>query len=140
MRQICWIAVLVSALCSQVYTSALAASDIYLTDVIKRSPYAHALSNLLNGSRDLPAWIRQTEKVAGDYVGDPMVNSTVDGIRYELFTTCKPHECSDSQFEVMFAPNGAQAWAAYAQTGKPLIFLGAPNAAQRAALRAALQQ
>lgn len=144
MRQICWMTFLVSALCpwvccSWVSSSALAANGVYLTDVIKNSPYALALSNLLKSSGDLPAWTKQTLKVSGDYVGDPMVNSTVEGTRYELFTTCKPHDCSNSQLEVMFAPGGAQAWAGYAETGKPIIFLGAPSAAQQTALRAALQ-
>jgi Inhibitor of vertebrate lysozyme (Ivy) len=139
MRQVCWMACLFSAFCPWGYSSVLAANDVYLTDVIKNSPYALALSNLLRSSRDLPAWTKQTLKVSGDYVGDPMVNSTVDGTSYELFTTCKPHDCSDSQLEVMFAPNGAQAWAAYAETGKSIVFLGAPNAAQQAALGAALQ-
>jgi hypothetical protein len=39
----------------------------------------------------------------------------------------------------MFAPNGTRAWAAYAETGKPIVFLGAPSAAQQSALKVALQ-
>jgi hypothetical protein len=39
----------------------------------------------------------------------------------------------------MFAPNGAQAWAAFAATGKPILILGAPSTAQQSALKAALQ-
>ena len=139
MRQICWIIFIVSAFCLLICSPVLASSDIYLTDAIKNPSYAQSLSNLLKGSRDLPSWTRQTLKTSGDYVGDPMTTSMVDGISYELFTTCKPHDCSDSQLEVMFAPTGVHAWAAYAETGKPIIFLGAPSAPQHAALKAALQ-
>jgi hypothetical protein len=139
MRRIGWIAVTISVFFSLGCSIVMASDDIYLTDTIKKPAYAQSLSNLLKDSRDLPAWTKQTLKVSGDYVGDPMVSSNVDGTSYELFTTCKPHDCSDSQLEVMFAPNGAQAWAAYAETGKPIVFLGAPSAAQQASLRAALQ-
>ena len=139
MRRIGWIAVTISVFFSLGCSIVLASNDIYLTDAIKNSAYARSLSNLLKGSRDLPSWTKQTLKVSGDYVGDPMVSSTVDGIRYELFTACKPHDCSDSLLEVMFTPNGAQAWAAFAETGKPILFLGAPSAAQQSALKAALQ-
>jgi hypothetical protein len=139
MRRICWIAVTVSALCSSVCSSVLASNDVYLTAAIKKPAYARSLSNLFKGSRHLPAWTKQALKASGDYVGDPMTNSTIDGVRYELFTTCKPHDCSDSRFEVMFAQNGVQVWAAYAETGKPMVFLGTPSAAQQAALRSALQ-
>jgi hypothetical protein len=139
MQRICWIAVTVSALCCSVCSSVLASSEVYLTDAMGKSTYVQSLSNLLKGSRDLPVWTKQTLKASGDYVGDPMTNSMVDGVSYELFTTCKPHDCSDNQFEVMFAPNGAQAWAAYSETGKPIVFLGTPSAAQKLALKAALQ-
>lgn len=139
MRQICRIIFTVPAFCLLICSPVLASNDVYLTDAIKNLGYAQSLSNLLKGSRDLPAWTKQTLKTSGDYVGDPMTNSTVEGISYELFTTCKPHDCSDSQLEVMFAPSGAQAWAAYTEAGKPIVFLGTPGAAQRAALKAALQ-
>jgi hypothetical protein len=75
----------------------------------------------------------------GDYVGVPRTFSTVGSTNDELFNTCKPHARSDNQLVIMFAPNGAQAWAAYAEAGKPIVFLGAPSAAQQSALKAALQ-
>jgi hypothetical protein len=84
-------------------------------------------------------WTQQILKPTGDFVGVPRTFSTAGSTNDELFNTCKPHACSDNQLVIMFAPNGAQAWAAYAETGKPIVFLGAPSAAQQSALKAALQ-
>jgi hypothetical protein len=135
MRQLSWIVLVVCAACS----TALAENDVYLTEAIKNQIYAQALSNLLKASHGLPPWTQQTLKPTGDYVGVPRTFSTAGSTNYELFNTCKPHACSDNQLVIMFAPNGAQAWAAYAETGKPILFLGAPSAEQQSALKAALQ-
>ncbi len=136
MRQLFWAFILVCTVCS----AAVAANDTYLTDAIKTPSYLRALTNLLKSSRNLPTWTKQVLKTSGDYVGTPVVYSTVDGTRYELFNTCKPHDCSDSKLEVIFSPGGAQAWGAFMEKGKSISYLGAPSPAQQSALKTALQQ
>jgi hypothetical protein len=135
MRRLLWIVLVACTACS----TASAENDVYLTDAIKNQTYAQTLSNLLKASHGLPPWMQQTLNPIGDYVGVPRTFSTAGSTNYELFNTCKPHSCSDNRLVIMFAPNGTQAWAAYAETGKPIVFLGAPSAAQQLALKAALQ-
>ncbi len=115
------------------------AAEPYLFDVIKKPAYARALTGLLKGARDLPDWTRRLLNPRGDYVAAPADYVTIEGIRYELFSACKPHACSDSRVEVMFAPNGAQAWAGVSDDGKPITWLGAPGPAQQQAMQGALQ-
>jgi hypothetical protein len=88
---------------------AVAAGETYLTDAIQNPSYARALTSLLRHSRNLPNWTKQLLKTSGDYVGTPVSYLTIDGTRYELFGTCKPHECDNNRLEVMFSPNGTQA-------------------------------
>jgi hypothetical protein len=79
-------------------------------------------------------------KTSGNYVGTPVAYSTVDGIRYELFYACKPHDCDNNGMELMFAPHGAKVWAAMVQDGKSVTYLGTPNGAQQAALKEAFRK
>jgi len=127
---------LVSAACS----IAVAADDTYLADAIRNPSYFRALTNLLKEYRDLPRWTKQVLETSGDYVGGTAIYSTVDGTKYELFHTCKAHDCSDNQLEVMFSPNGTQVWGAIMESGKSITYLGAPSPAQQSALKAALQR
>jgi hypothetical protein len=122
------------------YAGVLAASDTYLTDAIKSPSYIRALTKLLGDSAGLPNWTQQLLKTSGDYVGTPAAFATVAGAKYELFHACKAHDCTGNELEVMFAPNGAQAWGALIDNGKPLSYLGAPSPAQQSALKTALQQ
>jgi hypothetical protein len=117
----------------------VAADATYLADAIKNPSYSRALTELLAKSRTLPSWTLQVLKTSGNYVGSPVVSSTVDGAKYALFHTCKAHDCSENQMELMFSPNGAQAWGAVMESGKSISYLGAPGPAQRSALKTGLQ-
>jgi hypothetical protein len=136
MRRWCGILILACAACS----AAVAASDIYLTDAIKNPAYLAALSTLLETAPSLPGWTRQVLNRSGNYVGTPVVYATIDGARYELFHACMAHDCADNALEVMFSPDAARAWGAIIVNGKPIAYLGRPNAAQQSALRDALRQ
>lgn len=136
MRQLYCALVLTCAVCS----NAAAANQAYLTDAIKNPAYLRSLTSLLKNAGKLPSWTRQVLKTSGNYVGTPVAYSTVDGIRYELFYACKPHDCDNNGMELMFAPHGAKVWAAMVQDGKSVTYLGTPNAAQQAALKEAFQK
>lgn len=136
MRQIYRALVLLCAACS----SAAAANQTYLTDAIKNPAYLRSLTNLLKNSRKPPSWTRQVLKTSGNYVGTPVVYSTIDGVRYELFYACKAHDCGNNAMELMFAPHGAKAWAAMVEDGKSMTYLSSPSAAQQAALKKAFQK
>lgn len=136
MRQISRALILLCA----AYSSATAANQIYLTDAIKNPAYLRSLTGLLKSAGKLPSWTRQVLKTSGNYVGTAVAYSTVDGIRYELFYACKPHDCGNNGMELMFAPHGAKVWAAMVEDGKSVTYLGSPNAAQQAALKGAFQK
>jgi Inhibitor of vertebrate lysozyme (Ivy) len=121
-------------------SGAAAANPTYLTDAIKNPAYLHSLTNLLKNAGHLPSWTRQVLKTSGNYVGTPVAYSTIAGIRYELFYTCKAHDCGNNAMELMFAPHGAQVWAAVVVDGKSMTYLGTPSAAQQAALKEAFQK
>ena len=135
MRSLRWAIILAAAACGL----PAAAADPYLFDVVKKPAYARALTSLLQGAPSLPSWTRNLLSARGDYVGSPVAYVTVGGTRYELFNACKAHECDSSQVEVMFSPNGAQAWAGVYEAGRPITWLGAPSPAQQAAMKGALQ-
>ena len=120
-------------------SAAAAASEVYLTDAIKSPAYAQALGRLLKSAGHLPEWTSQLLNRRGDYVGTPVDHVTIAGTRYELFNACKAHDCDGNRIEVMFAPNGTQAWGAILIDGKAVSYLGAPSAAQQSALKAAVQ-
>jgi Inhibitor of vertebrate lysozyme (Ivy) len=136
MRRLAWAFIFVCA----AHAGVLAASDTYLTDAIKNPSYARALTKLFGDSPGLPSWTQQVLKTSGDYVGTPATFATIAGAKYELFHACKAHDCTGNELEVMFAPNGAQAWGALIDNGKPVSYLGAPSPAQQSALKSALQQ
>jgi hypothetical protein len=124
--------------CATVSVTA-AAAEVYLADAIKSPAYAQALARLLKSGGHLPEWTNQLTNRRGDYVGTPVDHVTIAGTRYELFNACKAHDCGDNRIEVMFAPNGTQAWAAILIDGKTVTFLGAPSPAQQSALKTAVQ-
>lgn len=136
MRRTFWALIFITAAC----TIAVAANPVYLTDAIKNPSYLRSLASLLNNAGKLPTWTRQVLKTSGNYVGTPVAYSTVNGIRYELFFVCKAHDCADNAMELMFAPKGAKAWGALVIDGKSASYLGAPDAAQQAALKQAFQK
>ncbi len=134
-RRLCRALILAGAACALPATAA----DVYLFDAVKKPAYARSLRGLLQGARGLPGWTRNLLSARGNYVGTPAEYVTVEGTQYELFNACKAHECADSRFEVMFSPGGTQAWAGVYESGRPIIWLGAPSPAQQAAIKGPLQ-
>ena len=120
------------------YPPQAAPTGPYLFDVVKKPAYARALTNLLS-ARGLRSWTRALVRTRRNYVGTPIQLVSLGGTAYELFTACKPHECADSRAAVLFAPNGAEAWAGVYEAGKPIIWLGAPKLGQQEAMEGALR-
>jgi hypothetical protein len=115
------------------------AKDPYLSDMIKKPAYARALKSLLDHAGNLPTWTGEVLKPKGDNVEGPVTYASIDGTVYESFSNCESQNCSESRLEVMFAPDGAQAWGAFVNRW-PLsyVYLGAPSEAQQAMLKKAL--
>lgn len=114
-----------------------AAAGPYLFDITKKPAYAKALASLFDSSGKLPDWTREMRKPKGNFVASPGIRTSAEGATYEVFQVCKPHDCHDNQMVVMFAPNGARAWGALQEAGKPTAYFGSPGDAQQAAMKAA---
>ena len=94
--------------------SSLAVADTndYLTDMLKRPAYAKAVEALLQGGKGLPAWTRQIVQRGGNYVDPPATYAEIAAEQYQLNNACEAQDCIDNQIEIMFAPGGGQAWGA----------------------------
>jgi hypothetical protein len=114
------------------------AEDPDLSDALKRPAYKTAWNAMLKGQK-IPGWLTKFAR-NGDGVTTPSVFVEIDGERYEADHVCKPHDCDTDQFEVLFAPEGKQAWGALVASGKPPRFFGAPNPKQMQALQGQLKQ
>jgi len=108
----------------------------YLPDVLKQPAYRAAWNKLIAGAR-VPAWLAGFSKTY-DGVVTPAKTADVEGVAYQLFSVCKPHDCAGNMFEVMFSPGAATAKGALVDNNAAPRFFGAPDAAQAAALTQAL--
>ncbi|MFI5012118.1 MAG: Ivy family c-type lysozyme inhibitor [Hyphomicrobiales bacterium] len=119
-------------------TSGWARAGAYLADLVKTEPYRGAWTKMLAKERDVPSWVKDFI-VTG--VGDSTPAHMVPvGYRaYLLATLCKFHDCANGMLYVMFAPDGAQAYAKLVEAGKTR-WLGKPDAAMQTALSGALTQ
>jgi hypothetical protein len=130
--------VLIGVAAAFLLSSSVAFADpAYLSDVMKEPAYRKAYAAMLSGASHLPSWLKQ---ITGreDYVGTPETSATVAGISYRLFHACEAHDCMGHELEVMFSPDGAQAYGLLVDGNKPQRWFGAPDAAQQAALSKAL--
>lgn len=119
-------------------TSAKGAEGPYLFDLMKKPAYRMAWDGMLKGAKP-PAWISVFRRT-GNGVATPSTNTTIAGRNYELAHVCKPHDCGDNRFQVLFAAGGSQAWGALLEGGKQPRFFGGPSPEQRDALRRALAE
>jgi hypothetical protein len=109
----------------------------YLFDVLKQQPAYRAAWDKLLASGKVPTWLTAFSKNY-DGVTEPATTANVGGVTYQMFQVCKPHDCAGNQFEVMFSPGAQTAKGALVDNNATPRFLGAPNAAQEAALMRAL--
>jgi hypothetical protein len=118
---------------------ALARASAYLHDLVKTEPYRSAWLNMLAKERNVPSWIKDFISTGGA-VNTPTHMVPVGYRAYLVATLCKARDCAGDKLYVMFAPDGAQAYARLVVAGKVPRLLGKPDAAVRAALTAAPAQ
>lgn len=108
-----------------------------LSEMLKQPTYRAAWDKMLRGQK-VPGWLTAFAKT-GNGVVVPPVLIEIDGVNYQADHVCKPHDCDGNEFEVLFAPDGRQAWGALVANGKKPRFFGAPNPKQKQALQDQLQ-
>lgn len=130
-RPFCWIAV-TTVLATMCVAGSPAMAIGYLSGVLEKPTYVQALTGLLENA---PSWTREILKKNGPYVSSVRTTEDIAGITHERFNMCVPKpKCDDTTIILIFAPNGAQAWAGLREKGV-VSFLGSPSAAQQAVLK-----
>lgn len=126
-----WMAV-VTVLVTMCIAGSPAMAIGYLSGVLQKPAYVQALTALLGNA---PSGTREILKKNGTYVSSPRFTEDIDGTTYELFNMCaRVAKCFDTAIVLMFAPNGAQAWAGLREKGV-VSYVGAPSEAQQAVLK-----
>jgi hypothetical protein len=115
---------------------AMASDGEYLFDLLKKPGYRQGWNGMMNIAKP-PQWLAAFGR-SGNGVATPSTSIVIDGVRHELGHVCKPHDCGDNRFQVLFTPGGARAWGLLQEAGKPPRYFGDPAPAQRAALQKAM--
>lgn len=129
-RQLRWTAM--AALVTMCIACLPAMAIGYLSGVLNKPAYVQALTKLLDAA---PSWTREILRKNGPYVSSVRSTEDIAGITYAVFNVCVPKpNCDDTTIALLFAPNGAQAWAGVREKGV-VSFLGNPSDAQQAVLK-----
>ena len=80
----------------------------YLHQVIEDPSYLTAWNELFENSADVDDWLKEYS-VTLDGVQSQVLKMEVEGSRYEVFKVCKPHDCGDNAFAVIFLPSNGEA-------------------------------
>ena len=119
--------------CSFVLGPASAIADgAYLFDVLKKPKYRGAWNAMMKGWAGAPAWLQIFAR-SGDGVATPGTVAVVGDMTFEFYDVCKPHDCADNKFEVMFEKGGGRARGVLV-TPNARTFFGDPSDAEKAAL------
>jgi hypothetical protein len=118
--------------------AALADDASFLFDALQKGPYRMAWDKLMKDVQPTPDWLVQFNKnfdgVAGEFT--PI---TIEGKPYLLSFVCKPQDCADRKFEVLFDADGAHAYGALGGRDDEPAFFGAPPPALHDALAKAVK-
>jgi hypothetical protein len=97
----------------------------FLFDVLRELPYRLAWDKLMKEVQPTPDWLLQFNK---NYDGVTGGFKAVDigGKPYRLSFVCKPENCGDRKFEVMFDIGEIRAYGALGGRTDPPAFYGAP--------------
>jgi len=108
------------------------AADLYLFDLLHRPQYRRAYNAMLGTSPSVPKWIARYSKT-GDGPSQPAQDLKVDGDTYLLADVCKTHDCDDHKLQVIFAPDGQQAWGRTLENGS-MTWISYPSPGVRKAV------
>ena len=113
-----------------------AANDApYLFDIIKRPAYKKAWLAMFRNERGVPQWLVRVEGPS-----TPMEQATMNGVAYQKGFVCKPHDCGDNSFHVIFSADGTKAWGLLLVNEVQERFFGSPGTDMMALLRQSSHQ
>jgi Inhibitor of vertebrate lysozyme (Ivy) len=119
--------------------AARAAETEFLFDTLHgKTAYHAAWDRLMKLVQPTPDWLVQFNKNF-DGVAGQVTDLTIDGKPYSLSFVCKPNECADHRFVVLFDANGAHAYGALGGKDNDPAFFGSPSQAEQDAMAKAVK-
>ena len=120
--------------------AAQAAETEFLFDALHgRTPYRAAWDKLMKLVQPTPDWLVQFNKDF-DGVSGQIAETTVDGKPYSISFVCKPTDCAEHKFVVLFDANGAHAFGALGGKDNDPAFYGSPSPAEQEAMAKAVKE
>jgi Inhibitor of vertebrate lysozyme (Ivy) len=111
--------------------AAHAAEPDFLFDVLHgRTAYHASWDRLMKLVQPTPDWLVQFNKNF-DGVAGQVNELSIDGKRYSLSFVCKPADCEDHKFVVLFDATGAHAFGALGGKDNAPAFYGSPSSAEQ---------
>lgn len=105
------------------------AADLYLFDLLRRPQYRRSYNAMLSSAPSAPKWIADYSKTLNG-PSQPARDIKAEGETYLLADVCKVHDCLDHKLQVVFAPDGRQAWGRVYENGST-TWIGHPSPALR---------
>ena len=118
--------------------AAFADDASYLFDALQGGPYRVAWDKLMKDVQPTPDWLMQFNRNF-DGVAGQFTSITIEGKAYLLSFVCKPQDCANRKFEVLFDIDGAHAYGALGGRSDAPAFFGAPPPALQDALAKAVK-
>ena len=103
-----------------------------------KTPYHASWEKLMKLVQPTPDWLVQFNKNF-DGVAGQMTSLTVDGKPYEISFVCKPTDCGEHRFVVLFDASGEHAYGALGGKDNEPAFFGAPTPAEQEAMAKAVK-
>lgn len=118
---------------------AQAAETEFLFDVLQgRNPHRASWERLMRLVQPTPDWLVRFNKDF-DGVAAQITDLTIDGKSYELSFVCKPADCAEHKFVVLFDAGGARAFGALGGKGSAPAYFGQPSADEQEAMAKAVK-
>ena len=119
--------------------NATEAETAFLFDALHgKTPYHASWQKLMKLVQPTPDWLVQFNKNF-DGVAGQMTTVTIEGKPYQISFVCKPTDCGEHRFVVLFDANGAHALGALGGKDNEPAFFGAPTPPEQAAMAKAVK-
>jgi hypothetical protein len=121
-------------------SAAQAAETGFLFDALHgRTAYHASWDRLLKLVQPTPDWLVQFNRDF-DGVSGQITSLTIDGKPYSLSFVCKPTDCAEHKFVVLFDSSGAHAYGALGGKDNDPAFYGSPSPAEQDAMAKAVKE
>src|SRR5215475_3608547 len=119
--------------------NATEAGTAFLFDALHgKTPFRASWEKLMKLVQPTPDWLVQFNKNF-DGVAGQMTTLTIDGKPYQISFVCKPTDCTEHKFVVLFDAKGEHAYGALGGKDNDPAFFGSPTQAEQEAMTKAVK-